>query len=127
MPYDDGSWYSRPVFFVHDCEDALAFYRRLGFRERWRHEEHGIPVAVQVDRGTTELILNRNPERAGHGRLFLSLDRGEVAACVEAFAREGIETRDAYWGMPVKVVADPAGNDLLFFDDDLAEPGSGET
>jgi len=121
----DESWYARPVFFVPDCEAALDFYRRLGFRERWRHEEHGVVVAAEVDRGKAELILNRHPERAGHGRLFLSLERGEVAACVEAFAREGIEAADAYWGMPVKVVVDPAGNDLLFFDDDLPDATRG--
>ena len=30
----------------------------------------------------------------------------------------GIEAQDGYWGMPVKTVRDPDGNDLLFHDDD---------
>ena len=67
-----------------------------------------------------EIILNGNPVRAGGGRLFLSLERGQVSKCVDAFAAAGIEVRDDYWGMPVRAVRDADGNDLLFFDDDLA-------
>lgn len=114
-------WYARPVFFVSDCETALAFYQKLGFEEAWRHEEAGRLAAVQVDRNGAELILNRNEARAGGGRLFLSLDRGQVAACVDAFASAGVDVEDRHWGMPVKIVWDPDGNDLVFFDDDLAK------
>ena len=46
---------------------------------------------------------------------------GEVARCVESFLAAGIDVQDQYWGMPVKAVRDLDGNDLLFFDDDLAE------
>jgi len=115
------AWYVRPVFFVGNCEQALLFYRDLGFREAWRHEENGTVVAVQVNRDGAELILNRNTTRAGGGRLFLSLNRGQVAKCVDSFAAAGIGVRDDYWGMPVKAVSDANGNDLLFFDDDLAD------
>lgn len=114
------SWYARPVFFVGNCNKALRFYGDLGFREAWRHEEDGTLVAVQVNCNGAELILNQNPTRAGGGRLFLSLDRGHVARCVESFVAAGVEVRDDYWGMPVKAVRDPDGNDLLLFDDDLA-------
>ena len=113
------NWYARPVFFVADCEQALRFYGRLGFREAWRHEEGGVLVAAQVSRADVELILNRNAQRAGGGRLFVSLARGEVASCVAAFAAAGIEVRDEHWGMPVKAIHDADGNDLLFHDDDL--------
>jgi catechol 2,3-dioxygenase-like lactoylglutathione lyase family enzyme len=113
------NWYARPVFFVADCERALRFYVSLGFREAWRHEEGGILVALQVDRPDVELILNRNAQRAGGGRLFMSLARGEVASSVAAFAAAGVEVRDEHWGMPVKAIRDADGNDLLFVDDDL--------
>ena len=123
MPDSLGSWYVRPVFFVSDCEHALRFYGDLGFREAWRHEEDNVLVAIQMDRNGTELILNLNSDRAGGGRLFVSLSRGEVARCVESFVAAGIDVRDEHWGMPVKAVRDDDGNDLLFFDDELNEQG----
>jgi len=118
MPTDVDAWYARPVFFVIDCEAALRFYARLGFIEDWRHEEDGVLVAVQVSRSGCELILNR---RAGGGRLFLSLHRGQVARCVAQFLAAGVEVRDDHWGMPVKAVSDPDGNDLLLVDDDMLQ------
>lgn len=124
-PRDDAApdaeefWYARPVFFVADCDRALAFYRALGFRVAWRHEEEGVLVALQVNRYRAEIILNQNASRAGGGRLFLSLGPGEVARAVDEFVAAGVEVRDGRWGMPVKVVADPDGNDLLFYDSDL--------
>ncbi|HEY8153407.1 MAG TPA: glyoxalase superfamily protein [Myxococcota bacterium] len=121
MPIDVDTWYARPVFFVTDCEAALRFYAGLGFAEDWRHEENGSPVAVQVNRGGAEIILNQNALRAGGGRLFLSLHRGQVAKCTAQFLAVGVEVRDDYWGMPVKVVSDPDGNDLLLVDDDLIQ------
>jgi catechol 2,3-dioxygenase-like lactoylglutathione lyase family enzyme len=120
MPSDVDTWYARPVFFVADCEVALRFYTGLGFAEDWRHEEDGVLVALQVTRNGAELILNRNSlRRAGGGRLFLALHRGQAARCAEQFAAAGAEVRDDFWGMPVKAVSDPDGNDLLFTDDDL--------
>lgn len=124
MSQSSESWYARPVFFVTDCDEAVRFYSALGFHEAWRHEEDGRPVALQVERDGAELILNLNAARAGGGRLFLSLQRGQVAKCVQSFSAAGIEVRDGHWGMPVKAVADKDGNDLLLFDDDLAKPGS---
>ena len=119
MSQERESWYARPVFFVTDGEAALRFYVALGFNAGWRYEEDGRVVATQVYREGVELILNRNAERAGGGRLFMSLNPGQVARCVAAFAAAGIEAHDAQWGMPVKVVRDPDGNDLLFYDDEL--------
>ena len=121
MPSDVDTWYARPVFFVVDCEEALRFYAGLGFAEDWRHEEEGALVAVQVTRSGAELILNRNRRRAGGGRLFLSLHRGQAAKCAEQFLAAGAEVHDDYWGMPVKAVRDPDGNDLLLTDDDLIQ------
>jgi catechol 2,3-dioxygenase-like lactoylglutathione lyase family enzyme len=126
MATDADTWYARPVFFVADCEEALLFYTGLGFAEDWRHEEEGALVAVQVTRSGAELILNRNRLRAGGGRLFLSLQRGQAAKCVEQFLAAGAEVRDDHWGMPVKAVSDPDGNDLLLTDDDLTLMSAGE-
>jgi catechol 2,3-dioxygenase-like lactoylglutathione lyase family enzyme len=121
MPADVDTWYARPVFFVSDCEAALRFYTGLGFVEDWRHAEDGTLVALQVTRSGVELILNRNGARAGGGRLFLSLHRGEAARCTAQFLAAGVEVRDDFWGMRVKAVSDPDGNDILFTDDDLIQ------
>src|SRR5688572_26819664 len=92
------AWYARPVFFVADCERALGFYTALGFREAWRNDENGSLVAVQVNRGGAELILNRNAARAGGGRLFLSLHQGQVRKCADAFVANGVDVYDEQWG-----------------------------
>ena len=119
------SWYARPVFFVTSCADSLPFYESLGFTDAWRHEEAGRVVAVQVGRNGAELILNENADRAGGGRLFLSLERGEATRLADEWRAAGIEVSDARWGMPVKVTVDPDGNDVLMVDDDVVETDGG--
>lgn len=113
-------WYVRPVFFVTDCESALRFYEALGFQEAWRSEEDGVLVAVQVAQRGVALILSRDAKRAGGGRLFFSLDRGEVQQVVSTLTTSGVTVHDEFWGMPVKSIRDPDDNDLLFYDDELS-------
>jgi catechol 2,3-dioxygenase-like lactoylglutathione lyase family enzyme len=115
------SWYARPVFFVSDGEMALRFYTTLGFREAWRHAEDGRIIVTQVNRDGAELILCQDAKRAGSARLFLSLNPGQVAKCAEEFLAAGVTMSDLHWGMPMKVVRDPDGNELLFYDDDLGK------
>jgi hypothetical protein len=109
-------WYARPVFFVNSCEGAQRFYERLGFRVAWRHEEQARLVALQVEREGLELILNENGERAGGGRLFLSLDRGQFDELLASCAAAGLRVSDGFWGMPVKTLQDLDGNDLVVYD-----------
>jgi len=63
--------------------------------------------------------LNRSPARAGGGRLFVSLHPGQSRRLADAFRVAGIEVEDAFWGMPVRIIEDPDGNDLLLYDDEL--------
>lgn len=107
-------WYVRPVFFAADCEVSLRFYAALGYRESWRFEEDGRILVVQVTRNDFELILNRRSERIGSGRLFFELYPEQLKQCLSAFVSAGITVRDSYWGMPVKAVNDPDGNELFF-------------
>jgi catechol 2,3-dioxygenase-like lactoylglutathione lyase family enzyme len=117
---DKQAWYARPVFFVRDCDASSDFYARLGFRENWRSSYEGELVALQVSRAEVEIILSLNPERAGGGQVFFALD-GDLALKVESeFSNAGMETRRAYWGMPVILVRDLDGNDLIFTDESVS-------
>ncbi len=120
----DVKWYTRPVFFVSDCAASLAFYGRLGLKEAWRYEEDGRVVALQMDHLDMELILNERAENVGGGRLFVALKRDQIQECVAAFEAAGIEVADGHWGMPVKIIVDPDGNDILFFNDDESDPAT---
>lgn len=113
------TWYARPVFFVSDCAQAVAFYQRLGFEEQWRHTEGQKLLVVQMELNGMELILNAHPEKAGHGRLFVSLNRGEVQRFLATLHGKDIAVQDLHWGMPTKAIQDPDGNELVFFDDSL--------
>ena len=113
------AWYTRPVFFVADCAESLRFYEKLGFHEAWRYEEDGSVIVAQVDREGAELILCQNAKRAGGGRLFVSLSFGQANRLAAVYSKFGIEMPDSRWGMPVKVVTDPDGNEILFSDDEL--------
>lgn len=113
-------WYARPVFFVRDCEASSVFYGRLGFRENWRSSHEGEVVAVQVSRSDVEIILSLDSERAGGGRVFFALERELALAMEKEVSAEGVETQRAYWGMPVILVRDLDGNDLVFTDDAIS-------
>ncbi len=80
----------------------------------------GEVVAPQVSRAEVGIILSLNPERAGGGRVFFALE-DDLALKVESeFSSAGMETRRAYWGMPVIVVRDLDGNDLIFTDESVS-------
>jgi catechol 2,3-dioxygenase-like lactoylglutathione lyase family enzyme len=109
------NWYSRPVFFVRSPVEAVAFYtEKLGFTLDWSYEEDGRAYVCQVSRYGFELILAEDAERAGKGRVFISLDlkqerelRGEIEA-------GGIETGDSRWGMPIIEILDVDRNELFY-------------
>lgn len=106
--------YGRPVLFVRDASAAAAFYcKQLGFGQDWVHEEQGEVVVVQVSRWGYEIILNRDTERAGKGRIFFSLCEQQKAPLRESLARAGVPASQRSWGMAVTEVRDPDGNELL--------------
>jgi catechol 2,3-dioxygenase-like lactoylglutathione lyase family enzyme len=109
------NWYTRPVFFVKDAERALMFYRdTLGFSLNWNHQEEGRAYVCQVTKNGFELILAQDPQKAGKGRVFISLNDEETRALREEIERARIEARDSYWGMPIIEVLDLDGNELFF-------------
>jgi catechol 2,3-dioxygenase-like lactoylglutathione lyase family enzyme len=108
-------WYSRCVFFVRDTPAAQAFYvGRLGFSLAWSHEDAGRAIVCQVDREGLELILAEDAEKAGRGRVFISVDTGQTRELMADLAKRNIPVRETEWGMPVIEVLDPDGNELLF-------------
>lgn len=108
-------WYSRPVFFVADAQISMDFYRgKLGFSLDWNHEEDGRPYVCQVSRHDFELILAVDASKAGHGRVFISLDAEQVAALRRDFEINEVDARDSRWGMPIIEVLDPDRNELYF-------------
>ena len=127
MSAESKGWYSRPVFLVTDVERSLAHYTdRLGFAEQWRYDEDGLLVATQVQRDGLEIILNRDVERAGGGRLFMSLDRGQTRQIVEGFRAVGVQVEEGHRGMPIMYVTDDDGNELFFYDDVLDKADAAE-
>jgi catechol 2,3-dioxygenase-like lactoylglutathione lyase family enzyme len=108
------NWHTRTVFFVKDAERSVAFYRdKLGCTLDWNYEEEGRSVVCQVNREGFKLILAAQDDRkAGQGRVFVT--HVEESALRKEIAEKGIEAQDDYWGMPVIVIEDPDGNQLLF-------------
>jgi catechol 2,3-dioxygenase-like lactoylglutathione lyase family enzyme len=109
-------WYARPVLFVSDMGRSIDFYvGRLGFKERWRHEDSGETLVAQVDRRSCELILSsQEPDRTGRGRMFISLDVAALEAVRAELEGRGVAVEDGRWGYRLMIVRDPDGNELFF-------------
>lgn len=108
-------WYSRPVFFVRDTSAALAFYvERLGFRLAWQHDEDGRAFVCQVNRDGLELILAQDAGKAGHGRVFISIDAEQTKALKTELEKRKLPVRETHWGMPVIEILDEDSNELFF-------------
>jgi len=108
-------WYSRTVFFVRDTPAALAFYvEKLGFERVWQHDEDGRAIVCQVQRDGLELILAQDAGKAGHGRVFLSLDAEQTRALEADLEKRKLPVRETHWGMPVIEILDEDGNELYF-------------
>ncbi|MEM7017845.1 MAG: glyoxalase superfamily protein [Pseudomonadota bacterium] len=110
-----GTWYVRTVFFVADVDKALDFYIDvLGFEKQWDYREQDEIIVAQVTRHGLELILNKDIEKAGNGRLFIALEQSQVDALRQEFEDKQIQSNNISWGMPVIEVLDPDNNQLYF-------------
>ncbi|MBI3449276.1 MAG: VOC family protein [Acidobacteria bacterium] len=107
-------WYSRPVLFVADVKRALRFYQDLlGFEKAW-HEADGNGGVCQIDRAGCEIILCEDPARKDRGRLFVSLNQGDMARLRSELVERSIPNKKSWWGHDVIQIDDPDGNELLF-------------
>ena len=111
-------WYSRPVLFVASVERSIEFYTRLlGFEEGPRYEEDGVALVGEVAREDCTLLLNcQQPHKAGHGRMFISLDPEPFRRLRAEFEQRGAPVTDGWWGYDLMIVEDPDGNELFFPD-----------
>jgi len=108
-------WYSRPVFFVRDMPASLTFFvEKLGFSLDWNHEEDGRAFVCQVKRDGFELILAQDADKAGRGRVFISLDDAQAKALKTDLEKRKIPVRETHWGMPVIEILDVDDNELFF-------------
>lgn len=106
-------WYMRPVFFVSDIQNAIAFYvDKLGFVKKW-HEADGKGTVCQVDRGGCEIILCQDANRKDQSRVFLELSRDAVDQLLKEIAERSVPTKKSWWGYEVLQIEDPDGNELL--------------
>jgi len=110
------NWYSRTVFFVTDTQKSLEFYiEKLGFTEDWTHVDNDEMLVAQVNRDGFEIILNKDIDKAGKGRIFISLYDEQVNPLRKEIKAKGITTSNKNWGMPVTEVLDLDKNELYFF------------
>jgi catechol 2,3-dioxygenase-like lactoylglutathione lyase family enzyme len=109
-------WFSRPVLFVADVAKAIEFYTRLlGFEPGNSYEENGVVLVGEVSREDCHLLLNsQQPDKIGHGRMFISLDPEPFKRLREEFEQRGAPVKDGWWGYDLMVVEDPDGNELFF-------------
>lgn len=112
---DARGWlYTRPVLFVADVNRAIQFYVDiLGFEKKW-HEADGKGTICQVNRGNTEVILCQDATRRDKGRLFVELNKDELAQLRGEIAERSIPWQKSWWGYDVIKILDPDGNEWLF-------------
>ena len=116
-------WYSRPVLFVASIEDALGFYLGdMDFTKDWEYyEDPGELLVAQVSRNGLEIILQKDPSRAGGGRIFLSLTDKQMELWQNEIEHAQIPVTRKEWGMPVLEILDRDGNQLFFTADSLKQ------
>lgn len=87
-----------PILHVKNAEIAVAWYKRLGFRQSSVHRfGPRFPAFVTIERGPMELFLSEHKGDASPDTLlYLSV------ADVHPFAKEfGVEVEEAPWGYEI--------------------------
>ena len=112
--------YARTVFFVKDAERSLRFYTdTLGFTLDWNHQEQERAFVFQVSLLGFQLILNQTEpwteNRAGHGRVFIGLDKDQVEPFRRHLEEKHIKTAALHWGAPTLVIRDVDENELFIW------------
>lgn len=109
------NWYTRSIFSVSTMSTALEYYcGLLEFKEAWNYKDGGEIIVAQVNKGGFELIMAANLDRAGQGRVFISLDAVDLDSLQRLIADKEVDSERTFWGYPIIRLHDPDGNELLF-------------
>jgi uncharacterized glyoxalase superfamily protein PhnB len=115
-----------PILSVSSIEVALAFYRdQLEFVEVFRFPEHGDPVYVGLELGTSRLGIGDSPSDLSKEDRQTKLDRpfdlwiyaDDCDVAVDRLRSVGVhvdeEPADQPWGERMARVKDPDGNRVI--------------
>lgn len=115
-----------PILSVSNIDAALAFYRdQLEFVEIYRFPEHGDPVYVGLELGTSRLGIGADPSVLSEEGRPIELDRpfdlwiyaDDCDVAVDRLRSEGVhvdeEPADQPWGERMARVKDPDGNRVI--------------
>ena len=112
---------AEPQLQVDDLDAALAFYRRLGFEPTFVYGEPAFYAQVRRDAGRLNLRLTPARQDAAPGEtdlLAATLAVEDAEALFAEFDGAGLAFHQPLktepWGARTFIVADPAGNLLLF-------------
>ena len=99
-----------PILRISDADVAVAWYRRLGFEEEWRHHfEPGLPAFVSLRRGSVPagvriFLSEHTGDAPPNGVIYLRVEDVQPIA-----AEFDTEVEDAVSRLEVHLV-DPDGN-----------------
>ena len=105
-----------PILRVSDALASVAWYRRLGFEEDWRHQyEPGFPwfISISTDAGATLFLTEHHEDCEPRGSAFL------VTNNLQALERSlNMAAELMPWGDREMLLTDPDGNRIR-----VSEPG----
>ncbi|MDX1645198.1 MAG: hypothetical protein R3244_12655 [Thermoanaerobaculia bacterium] len=108
-----------PTVTVGDLDEAVAYYRALGFLEEWAHPSGDSPSHVGLSLGSVDLMLAvcvDPAETIQRQNLYILVDG---IAAYHAFVRQNLgesipDLVDADYGMRDFTIRDPWGHLLTF-------------
>lgn len=108
-----------PALRIKSYTDALPFYERLGFREKWTHRfDEGLPVFACIARDDMEIYLTEHTGDCSFGGL-VHFYVDDVDELYREFRNNQVSIKQAptnSLGPDIRdmLVIDPAGNRLSF-------------
>ena len=107
-----------PTLGVPDLDEAVRYYRRVGFEERWRYPEGADATNVGLGCGQVTVMLALRPDGERVERQNFYVIMRDIASFHEAVRKElGDDVSplvDADYGMRDFSLRDPWGHQLTF-------------
>ncbi len=108
-----------PALRIFSIKTSSAFYEKLGFKEKWRHQfEPGFPIFTSIARDEMEIFLTEHTGDCQFGGL-VHFYVPDVDECYLEFKKNGIIVENPPGnglGPNIRdmIVVDPDGNRLSF-------------